>query len=317
MDTATDITQRTLVLRRTLRAPRELVFDVWSDPKHVVRWWGPKDFTLPYCEQDFRVGGAYRFCMRAPDGSDHWVRGEYHAIERPGRLVFTWLREDEEGEVWCDNLVTITLEEDGPDTLLTLHHAVFATEAHCAEHGEGWGECLDRLTNYVRNIGAQDERTATRTPEGDLVITRIFNAARALVWKAWTDPAQFRRWWGPAIYSAPVAEMDVRAGGRYRWCMRSPEGEEYWTAGVFCEVVPPDRLVYTDGFADAEGNIVPASHYGMEGEWPEELLVTVTLEDLGDRTRMVLRHAGIPSGQWNDLTAQGWNESLDKLAAAL
>lgn len=148
MNTMTDTGQRTLVLIRTLNAPRELVFEAWSRPKHLVRWWGPTDFTLPHCEQDFREGGKYRFCMRAPDGSDHWVRGEYTRISAPSRLVFTWLREDGEGDIWCDTVVEIVLERRGSGTLLTLNQTTFATVAHCKEHAVGWNECLDRLASF-------------------------------------------------------------------------------------------------------------------------------------------------------------------------
>lgn len=149
MEAGTDIAKRTLVLTRTFHAPAALVFDAWSDPKHLVRWWGPNDFTLPHCEQDFRVGGRYRFCMRGPDGSDHWVRGEYTMIDRPHRLVFTWLREDADGDIWCDTVVAITLEQRGAVTLLTLNQTTFATVPHCEEHSVGWNECLDRLVRYV------------------------------------------------------------------------------------------------------------------------------------------------------------------------
>ena len=149
MEAGTDIAKRTLVLTRTFHAPAALVFDAWSDPKHLVRWWGPNDFTLPQCEQDFRVGGRYRFCMRGPDGSDHWVRGEYTLIDRPHRLVFTWLREDADGDIWCDTVVAITLEQRGAVTLLTLNQTTFATVPHCEEHSVGWNECLDRLVRYV------------------------------------------------------------------------------------------------------------------------------------------------------------------------
>lgn len=149
MEAGTDIAKRTLVLTRTFHAPAALVFDAWSDPKHLVRWWGPNVFTLPHCEQDFRVGGRYRFCMRGPDGSDHWVRGEYTLIDRPHRLVFTWLREDADGDIWCDTVVAITLEQRGAVTLLTLNQTTFATVPHCEEHSVGWNECLDRLVRYV------------------------------------------------------------------------------------------------------------------------------------------------------------------------
>lgn len=149
MTTIADTDERTLVITRTLNAPRELVFRAWTSPEHLVRWWGPNAFTLPHCEQDFRVGGKYRFCMRAPDGSDHWVRGEYTHIEEPSRLVFTWLREDELGDIWCDTMVSITLTRNGKATLLTLEQTTFATPAHCEEHAIGWGECLDRLTDFI------------------------------------------------------------------------------------------------------------------------------------------------------------------------
>lgn len=154
MKVASDIDRRTLVLSRTLNAPIDLVFEVWTHPDHLVRWWGPTGFTLPHCEQDFRTGGKYRFCMRAPDGSDHWVRGEYTHIDPPRRLVFTWLREDSDGDIWCDTVVEITLQQRGANTTLTLNQTTFATVAHCEEHAGGWNQCLDRLVAYANSLNA-------------------------------------------------------------------------------------------------------------------------------------------------------------------
>ncbi len=96
-----------------------------------------------------------------------------------------------------------------------------------------------------------------RKPE--LVITRIFDAPRELVWQAWTDPKQLVKWWGPKNFTAPVAKIDLRVGGKYLYCMRSPESQDYWSTGTYREVVPPERLVCTDSFADADGNVVPGS----------------------------------------------------------
>jgi uncharacterized protein YndB with AHSA1/START domain len=154
---------------------------------------------------------------------------------------------------------------------------------------------------------------ATKTATG-ITITREFDAPRELVWKAWTDPDLFARWWGPKNFTAPSIKMDVRVGGTYHWSMRNEQdGQEYWTTGTFREVDPPAKLAYTDSFADADGNKVPGSHYGMDNV-PMETDVTVTLEDLGGRTRMTLHHAGLTE----DMGARdGWNESLDKLAASL
>ncbi len=147
----------------------------------------------------------------------------------------------------------------------------------------------------------------------ELTITRVFDAPRDLVWKAWTDPGLIKRWWGPKYFTAPVSKIDLRVGGRYLNCMRGPDGKDYWSTGVYREIVPGERLVMSDSFADEKGNVVPASHYGMAGDWPLEMLVTVTFEELDGRTKMALRHEGIPAGMIRELTGTGWSESFDKL----
>ena len=151
----------------------------------------------------------------------------------------------------------------------------------------------------------------------EIVITRIFDAPRELVWKAWTAPEHFKRWWGPRDYTCPFCQMDLRVGGKYLNCLRSPEGQDFWSTGVYKEIVPLERIVYTDSFADREGNVVPATHYGMSADFPLELLLTVTFEEQGGKTKMTLRHVGIPAGEMSDLTAAGWNESFDKLPESL
>ena len=156
---------------------------------------------------------------------------------------------------------------------------------------------------------------STTTKNKDYItITRVFDAPRDIVWKAWTDPEYYKRWWGPKNFTAPVSKIDLRVGGKYLSCMRGPDGKDYWSTGVYREIVPMERLVVTDSFADEKGNIVPASHYGMAGEFPLELLVTVTLEDLAGKTKMTVKHEGIPAGMMRELTETGWNESFDKLA---
>lgn len=159
----------------------------------------------------------------------------------------------------------------------------------------------------------------SRAAETDLIITRIFNAPRALVWKAWTEPERMKRWWGPKGFTAPVCRIDLRVGGTYLNCMRSPEGKDYWSAGVYREIVEPERLVCTDSFADEKGNVVPASHYGMSGDWPLEMLVTVTFEEHDGETKLTLKHSGIVGITATDRgnMQQGWSESFDKLAEIL
>lgn len=158
--------------------------------------------------------------------------------------------------------------------------------------------------NVIGNRGKQD-----------VLIVRILDAPRDLVWKAWTDPEHFKSWWGPKEYTCPFCEIDLRVGGKYLNCMRSLNGRDYWSTGVYREIIPMERLVFTDCFADEKGNVVHATHYGLSSDFPMEMLVTVTLEDQDGKTKMTLEHIGLPTGSEGGGAQQGWSESFDKLAA--
>ena len=152
-----------------------------------------------------------------------------------------------------------------------------------------------------------------------LVITRVFNVSREQVWKAWTQPEQLKKWLSPKGFSAPFSSIDLRVGGRYLNSMRGPDGKDIWSTGVYREVVPPERLVMTDSFADEKGEVVSATYYGLGSEFPRELQITLTLDKEEDKTKLTLKHAGINNLSEKDVSdiEQGWNESLDKLAAHL
>ena len=154
----------------------------------------------------------------------------------------------------------------------------------------------------------------------ELAITRVFDAPVELVWKAWTEPEHFKKWWGPEHFSCPVSKIDFKVGGKYLACMRGagPDGmvKDYWSTGTYKEIIPFKKIVATDSFADENGNIVSAAHYGMEG-MPMEMQVILAFEEQGEKTKMVLRHVGMPAGEMQKMAGQGWNESFDKLAASL
>jgi uncharacterized protein YndB with AHSA1/START domain len=150
-----------------------------------------------------------------------------------------------------------------------------------------------------------------------ITITRVFNAPRELVWQRWIDPDQYMCWWGPKDFTALYAKFDLRPGGKYLYCMRDPDGKEYWGTGIYKEIIEQNRLVYTDSFADEHGNVVPSSYYGLGSDLPMEMEVELTLEDLDGKTRMTLEHCGIPEGDIAEQTKASWNESLDKLAECL
>jgi len=138
-----------------------------------------------------------------------------------------------------------------------------------------------------------------------IFITQIFNSPLSDVWKAWTEPESVMKWWGPENFTAPVVKIDFKEGGSYLNCMRSPEGEDFWSTGVYKEIVPLKRIVSTDSFADSNGNVVAASYYGMSGDWPLELNVIVTFEEDNGKTKLTFEQKGVPENKVEELT-QGW-----------
>jgi uncharacterized protein YndB with AHSA1/START domain len=145
--------EQELTITRTLDAPRELVFKVWTDPKCVAAWWGPKDFTNPVCELDVRPGGAILIHMRGPDGKVYPMTGVYQEIVEPERIVFTSSALDEEGHPLFEVLTTVTFAEPGRKTKQTLQARVIMRTDKAAPYlagmEMGWAQSLDRLTAYV------------------------------------------------------------------------------------------------------------------------------------------------------------------------
>jgi uncharacterized protein YndB with AHSA1/START domain len=141
--------------------------------------------------------------------------------------------------------------------------------------------------------------------ERALVITRIFEAPRDLVFRAWTEPDRAARWWGPQGFVTTYSNMDVRPGGSFRVCMRSPEGIEHWKQGIYREVVERERLVFTFAWEDAEGK---PSH---------QTLVTVTFSERGDKTELTLRQAVFETVEARDNHQRGWTSTLERFAEYL
>jgi NADPH:quinone reductase-like Zn-dependent oxidoreductase/uncharacterized protein YndB with AHSA1/START domain len=155
--------------------------------------------------------------------------------------------------------------------------------------------------------------TPPQTKETTLVVSHVYDAPRSLVFEAWTRPERMKQWWGPKGFTCPVCEIDLRPGGICRSCMRSPERKDFWSQGVYHEIVEPERIVCTDTFADEKGNPVSPREYGMSVEWPQEALIEATFTEHAGKTRLTIRHWPLPQGREREMCKQGWDESLEKL----
>ena len=133
-----------LSMTRTFTAPRERVFQAWTDPEELKKWWGPGGYSTPTAEVDLKVGGSYRFGMKPPEGEVFFLSGEYREIRSPEKLVYTWRWEGSEDHPE-ETLVTVEFRDRGEITEVVVTHEKFRDEEQCHQHEVGWAGCLDRL----------------------------------------------------------------------------------------------------------------------------------------------------------------------------
>jgi uncharacterized protein YndB with AHSA1/START domain len=149
--------------------------------------------------------------------------------------------------------------------------------------------------------------------EPELFITRIFNAPRELIFNIWTDPNHVVHWWGPLGFTAPFCNADIQKGGSFLYCMQSPEGKQYWSKGIYHEIIISKKIVSTMYFSDKKGNIVEPTQYGFGPEFPSEMLDIVTFEDHdGNKTKFTLHRNTPILISKHYMMDQGWNQSLDR-----
>jgi uncharacterized protein YndB with AHSA1/START domain len=285
---------RSIVVTRLFNAPRTLVFDAFTDSKHVGNWWGPRGFSITTQSMEVRPGGVWLFVMHAPNGMDFPNKITYLEIVKPERLVY------DHGDAGAQGYfrTTVTFAAEGRKTKLTMRMVFASAEEReivvkTYNAIEGANQTLDRLGEQLQKMQ-------------ELITTRIFNAPRELVFKAWTDPERLKRWWGPKGFTNPVCEADVRPGGAIRIHMRAPDGVVYPMTGVFHETVSPERLVFTSSALDKNGDPL------------FEVLNTVTFADEAGKTKLTV-HASVSNVKAEAARhlagmEMGWSMSLDRLA---
>jgi uncharacterized protein YndB with AHSA1/START domain len=138
--------ERSLRVQRSYDATPEEVFDAWTTPEVLRRWWAVHpDGSTPVAEVDLRVGGRYRLSMEGPGGERHTVGGEYSEVDRPRRLVYSWQWELDSGEQGHISTVTVQFRADGNRTTVVLEHEGLPDSDSRDRHAHGWAACMDIL----------------------------------------------------------------------------------------------------------------------------------------------------------------------------
>jgi uncharacterized protein YndB with AHSA1/START domain len=151
----------------------------------------------------------------------------------------------------------------------------------------------------------------------DVVLTRTFDAPLALVWQAWSDAEQVMRWWGPTYFTSPLCRMDFREGGTTLVCMRTPDGHDMYNTWNYTKIVPMQRIEYIVNFSDKDGNKFNPADMGMPPGIPMSVPHVVTFYALSDnKTEITISESGYTSAQIVNLSRQGLEQCLDKMAAS-
>ena len=234
-----------IVITRVFEAPIDLVWDAWTKPEHLAKWWGPKHYSSPDPKVDLAVGGKMLLAMRGPDGKTHYTAGVFREIAPPGKLVCDTHFADAAGKKirpaeigfpgdWHgETTISVTLEDMGERTRMTVRQTGTPVEFHDMSRA-GWGTSLEKLAESL-------------TEDRSVVVSRTFDAPRALVWEAFTKPEHMDKWWGPNGFSNQTHAMDFRVGGAWEYTMHGPDGTKFPNYVRYTEIVEPELIAYGHG----------------------------------------------------------------------
>jgi len=289
-----DTKDREIVQSRLIHAPRELVFEAWTNPEHFNQWFGPNGFTTTVHEMNIRQGGSIRFTMRAPDGTDFHDRITFTEIVKNERLAYEHGNDiDNDPDSFQ---VVVTFEAFGDKTKLTMR-SLFKTAAALVA---------------VKKFGAVELGKQTLTKLEDLLYdslfsdrmirsTRVLNAPRELVYEAWTTEKHIKKWWGPTGFTNEFSEYNPTVGGTWKFVMIGPDGKTYKNESRYVELLKPWRIVMEH---------VSGPHY----------LMITTFDDLGDKTKLTWRMIFETATIFNNIKGvaiPGNEQNIDKLEVEL
>lgn len=303
-------------ITRVYDAPIEVVWDAWTDPEQVAKWWGPRGFTLTTHSKDLRPGGHWHYTMHGPDGTDYENKTLYYEVEPQRKLVY-----DHGG---CDDRpplfrVTVLFSEvDGKttmDMIAACPTAEAAVEMRKFIKQAGGDATWDRLAEYL---------AAERAGKDLFVINRTFDVPLDVMYTMWTDPKHLSQWLPPAGFTVEFIRADIAPGGSTFYCMTGPGGMKMYGRAEYLKLDQPNCLIYTQQFCDENERV---ARHPIAASWPATMLATVRLTaESPERTRVTVtwqpQGATTPEELETFIQAkggmtQGWTGSFDKLEAHL
>lgn len=316
-DAAPIVGERDITATRIFDAPRDLVFKLWTDPKHLANWWGPRGFTTTTFNMDVKPGGVWRFVMHGPDGTDFQNKITYVEVDAPKKLVYKHGGDKDVEPVNFQVTVNFDEHDGGRKTKLTMQMQ-FPSNVAMRHVIDKYGA----VEGLKQTLGRLEEKLAKKNEPEEFVISRAFDAPRDLVWKAWTQRDRLVQWFGPKGWKMTTANLDFRPGGIFHYCLTGADGNEMWGKFVYREIIPPQRMVWEHSFSDAQGNL---TRHPMAPTWPRQMITTVTFAEYEDKTYVTVRWTTLnatPEEQKtfdssHDGMRMGWGGTFEQLAEYL
>lgn len=301
-----------ICLTRVYDAPVKTVWDAWTEPQQVAKWWGPRGFTLTTHSKDLRPGGIWHYTMHGPDGTDYPNKTLYHEVEEHKKLVYDHGANDERKPLFR---VTVLFSESAGKTTMEMTMGFpSAAEAEASRKiikDAGGNTTWDRLAEYLNE---------TEKRQSTFVISRSFSVSIDLLFKMWTNPVHLSKWLPPVGFEMACRQADVRKGGNCFFQMSNGADVTFYGQLEYLEITEPSRIVYVQRFCDEAGNLT--RHPGAT-VFPAALLTTVELISEGPdsaRVTVTMNPDGEVSAQEVDAfidersgMTQGWTGSFDKL----
>lgn len=301
----------TIYLTRLYKAPVKMVWEAWTDPKHVAQWWGPRGFTLTTHSKDLRAGGFWKYTMHGPDGTNYENHTKYYEVEKYSKLVYDHGANETQPALFRVEVNFIDLKDKTRmEMSMTFATAQIAADSKKFIKQAGGDATWDRLAEYLEKDSSGKE---------NFVINRTFHAPLNLMTKMWTDPNHFSKWLAPTGFDMSFIRAEIKSGGSSFYFMENSAGLKMYGRANYREV-SPTHLQYTQEFCDEKENI---TRHPMAPTWPATMLTTVELiEEDAEHTRVSITWEVVGDYTAVELETfikgkpgmtMGWTGSFDKL----